>query len=87
MRRAVAQGSPLVKTLNMPVIVSAWDSGRDTLSRGAPNLIIAHAPEHLPSGTHTAAIAITYSELAAASRAVGNPSETRTSGHVVPHAQ
>jgi nitroreductase len=71
MRLAMAQGSSLVTPLNMPAVVTAWDSGHDTISRGAPHLVIAHAPEQLPTGAHAAAIAITYFDLAATSRGLG----------------
>jgi nitroreductase len=71
MRQCIAKGSPYVAYLNMPIVLAAWEAGQDGICRNAPHLVIAHAPEQLPSGSHTGAIAITYLELGAASLGVG----------------
>ena len=71
MRASVAQGTPLSAALGMQRLLDDWDAGRDRICRGAPHLIIAHAPAELPSGSHAAAIAMTYLDLAAQPFGVG----------------
>ena len=50
-------------------IVATWDAGVDYICRGAPHLIIAHAPKG--SSTTDCAIALTYLELAAPAFGLG----------------
>ena len=69
MREAVASKSPLVGALYIPAMLERWEAGEDVICRGAPHLVVAHAPEALPSGVVAGAISVTYLELAA--RALG----------------
>lgn len=71
MRKSIEQGSPLAAHLDMPRLLDRWDAGQDAICRRAPHLIIAHAPAALPSGSHSAAIAITYLDLVAQPLGVG----------------
>jgi nitroreductase len=71
MRKSIAESLPLAAALDMPAIVKAWDAGTDGICRNAPHLIIAHAPAGLSSGPHSAAIAMTYLDLAAQSLGAG----------------
>ncbi len=71
MRGIVAAGSPLAAALDMKRIVALWDRGIDCICRDAPHLIVAHAPAGLPSGAHTAAIAMTYLDVAGQPLGVG----------------
>jgi len=71
MRRTVAAGAPLAGALGLPGLLAQWDDGRDVLCRGAPHLVVAHAPASDPGGTIAGAIAITYLELAAVSIGAG----------------
>ena len=52
-------------------LVKAWDEGADVLSRGAPHLIIAHAPQADPLAASACTIAQTYLELAASAFGLG----------------
>jgi nitroreductase len=52
-------------------LVKAWDEGADVVSRGAPHLIIAHAPKADPSAASACTIAQTYLELAASAFGLG----------------
>jgi nitroreductase/ferredoxin len=52
-------------------VVAAWERGMDRILRGAPNLIIAHAPKALMPAQAACTIALTYLELAATSLALG----------------
>jgi nitroreductase/NAD-dependent dihydropyrimidine dehydrogenase PreA subunit len=65
MRRTVESGSPLAGALGLPGLLAQWEEGRDVLCRGAPHLVVAHAPASDQGGTIAAAIAITYLDLAA----------------------
>ena len=52
-------------------IVAAWERGEDRISRGAPHLIMTHAPEDAPGALSACTIALTYLELAAPSLGLG----------------
>ncbi len=55
----------------MHVMVEAFDAGHDVLFRGAPHLIIAHAPSESILPQVDCTIALTYFELAAWASGVG----------------
>jgi nitroreductase/NAD-dependent dihydropyrimidine dehydrogenase PreA subunit len=48
-----------------PVLIGAWESGRDPICRGAPHLVIAHGRKDNPAGFTDAVIALTHLDLAA----------------------
>lgn len=52
-------------------IVSAWDKGQDIIFRNAPHLLIISVPPDVTTPDADAVIAMSYFELAAASRGVG----------------
>lgn len=52
-------------------LVKAWDSGVDIVSRGAPHLIITHAPKEDAMAPSACIIAQTYLELAASAFGLG----------------
>jgi nitroreductase/NAD-dependent dihydropyrimidine dehydrogenase PreA subunit len=49
----------------MPMIITAWKMGVDTVLRNAPGLILASAPKEHRNGLVDVTIALTYLELAA----------------------
>jgi nitroreductase len=59
----------LVKKFNHTV--EAWGRGEDRISRGAPHLIVTHAPKDSPGALSACTIALTYLELAASSIGLG----------------
>jgi nitroreductase/NAD-dependent dihydropyrimidine dehydrogenase PreA subunit len=71
MRQAIAARSPLATLFHMQKIVDDWDRGVDGICRGAPHLVIAHAPASVPNASHTAAIALTYLDIAGQPLGVG----------------
>jgi nitroreductase/Pyruvate/2-oxoacid:ferredoxin oxidoreductase delta subunit len=71
MRHAVVAQSPLATLFHMQKVVDDWDRGVDSICRGAPHLIIAHAPASVPNAPHTAAIAMTYLDIAGQPLGVG----------------
>jgi len=52
-------------------LVSRWDEGVDVVARGAPHLILAHAPKDDPLAPSACIIAQTYLELAASAHGFG----------------
>ncbi|MGE4298508.1 MAG: nitroreductase family protein [Desulfovibrionaceae bacterium] len=54
-----------------PPMIAAWDAGRDMVLRGAPAIVVAHAPTDYNWKTEDCAIALTYLELAAAASGLG----------------
>lgn len=55
----------------MPMIISAWDMGFDSILRSAPGLIVASAPKENKNGLVDITIALTYLELAAMPSGLG----------------
>ena len=51
--------------LNFERLVSVWDSGIDRICRGAPHVVVAHAPKEHRSALSSCTIALTYLELLA----------------------
>jgi nitroreductase/NAD-dependent dihydropyrimidine dehydrogenase PreA subunit len=61
--------SPLCEVLSR--LIAAWDEGADVVARGAPHLILAHAPKEDPLSPSACIIAQTYLELAASAHGYG----------------
>ncbi|HRU80373.1 MAG TPA: nitroreductase family protein [Methanolinea sp.] len=55
----------------IPVLVGAWESGRDVICRDAPHLLFAHIPEENPVAFIDAVIALTYFDIAAPAHGIG----------------
>jgi nitroreductase len=55
----------------LPVIISAWDHGIDTICRNAPHLLFAIIPEGNPIAPVDAIIALTHFDVAAPAFGVG----------------
>lgn len=71
MRHLLAERNPLAETLHMDRAVAAWDSGIERICRGAPHVIIAHAPQDERTAPVACTIALTYLELAAPTFGLG----------------
>lgn len=61
----VAQGMKFNRT------IAAWEAGKERVCRGAPHLVLTHAPKNIPWVFSACAIALTYLELAAPSFGLG----------------
>jgi nitroreductase len=62
--RIIMKNNPANATrAGFPRIVSAWDSGKDRVCRGAPHVIVAHAEESWPYAPEDCANALTYIDL------------------------
>lgn len=70
-RYMINEKHPMATAYKLDRIVTAWESGKDRISRGAPCLVVAYAPEQYPLSKVDATIALTYLDLAASSFGLG----------------
>jgi len=72
MRAAVKENPALDNMMKLGMVADAWSMGVDVIMRGAPHIIVAHAPKiYGPLGHEGCLIALSYLELAAHSLKVG----------------
>lgn len=71
MRLWVAQKVPFVADYDLARLVSAWDSGLDPITRGAPAMLFALAPKENDMGSVDCSIALTFVDVAAPSLGLG----------------
>ena len=71
MRHLLDKGDPLAQKLHMDRVVASWDAGMERICRGAPHVIVAHAPKTERTAPQACAIALSYLELAAPSFGLG----------------
>lgn len=71
MEQLIAKKDPMASNYGMTGVVRAWEAGKDGVLRGAPTLIIAHAPASYAGGTIDCTIALTTLELAATAAGLG----------------
>jgi nitroreductase/NAD-dependent dihydropyrimidine dehydrogenase PreA subunit len=55
----------------VPMLISAWEQGKDVVCRGAPHLLFAHIPEENPVASVDAIIALTHFDIAAPAFGIG----------------
>lgn len=55
----------------IPLLIGAWESGRDVICRNAPHLIVATIPENNPVAQVDGIIAMTYFDIAAPAFGIG----------------
>jgi nitroreductase/NAD-dependent dihydropyrimidine dehydrogenase PreA subunit len=65
LRHLIKEGHPLVTAYRLDRCVAAWEAGLDQVLRGAPALVVAHAPKIYAMGQTDCTIALTYLEQAA----------------------
>ena len=61
----------MARGMRLDRIVTAWDAGKDPVCRGAPHLVVAHAPADDPTAPSACTLALAYLELAAPSFGLG----------------
>ncbi|MBI3753959.1 MAG: nitroreductase family protein [Deltaproteobacteria bacterium] len=71
LRYLIKEEHPMAKTYRLSEMVTAWEAGLDLISRGAPALVIAHAPKDYPFARVDSANALTFLDLAAPSLGLG----------------
>ena len=71
--RAVLRDFPgQAKAVHMDLIIAGWEMGIDAVLRGAPHLVLCHAPKDNMMARAAGTIAIAYLELAAPSLGLGS---------------
>lgn len=65
MQTMIAEKPGLSRIMGFPIMVNAWKSGRDMLTRDAPTLVLVKAPEGNPASQAACTIAMTYFDLSA----------------------
>ncbi len=63
MLHMINEKSVLSKVLQMELVVAGWQYGMDTISRGAPHLILANSEKNNPWANEACNIAASYLEL------------------------
>jgi nitroreductase/NAD-dependent dihydropyrimidine dehydrogenase PreA subunit len=71
MRNMIKDESPLAAAMHMDRVVAVWETGVERICRGAPHVVVAHAPEDERTAQTACTIALTYVELAAPSLGLG----------------
>ena len=71
MRSICAAKPEAGRRMSLDRIVAGWDAGRDLVCRGAPHLVVAHAPKSDPTAPSACTLALAYLELAAPSHGLG----------------
>ncbi|MCJ7687419.1 MAG: nitroreductase family protein [Desulfobacteraceae bacterium] len=69
--REVLEKTPQYAPPYMPVVVSSWDKGFDSVLRDAPVLVVASAPKAASNGMVDVTLALSYFELAAPKLGLG----------------
>ena len=71
LRQLITAGHPLAKAYRLERSVAAWEAGKDPVLRGAPALVIAHAPKAYPLASVDCTAALTFFDLAAPTLGLG----------------
>lgn len=70
-REMIAAKDPFAISYGLDRFVSGWENGIDRISRGAPALVVAHAPKEYSLGHIDCASALAYLDLAAPTLSLG----------------
>ncbi len=71
LRHLIKEGHPLAKAYRLERSITAWEAGKDPVLRGAPALVIAHAPKGYALAQVDSTIALTFLDLAAPTSGLG----------------
>lgn len=71
MRFMIQDHPEFASPMHLNRVVAAWERGQDRILRGAPHLVVAHAPESERTAQSSCTIALTYLELAATAFGLG----------------
>lgn len=71
MRFMLAHKSEAALAMHMDRVVASWEAGMERICRGAPHLVVAHAPKTERTAPAACTIALAYLELAAPSFGLG----------------
>jgi len=70
-RHLIKEGHPMAKAYRLERSVTAWEAGKDPVLRGAPALVVAHAPKVYALAQVDSTIALTFLDLAAPTFGLG----------------
>jgi len=70
-REMVTAKHPLALAYRLDKAVKSWERGKDTISRGAPALVLTHTPQDYGLGNIDCASALAYFDLAAPTLGLG----------------
>jgi len=70
-RDMIKQNHPMATNYRFSRMVTAWESGINPILRGAPALIVAHAPKNYAIAPIDCTIALTFLDLAAPMHGLG----------------
>jgi nitroreductase/NAD-dependent dihydropyrimidine dehydrogenase PreA subunit len=71
LRYLIKEGHPLAKAYRLERSIAAWEAGKDPVLRGAPALVIAHAPKAYPLAQVDSTIALAFLDVAAPAMDLG----------------
>ena len=71
MREVVKLSPEMAERFNMPAIIRAHEMGEDRILRGAPHIIVAHAPKESIAGPVSTVLSLEYVELYAPELGIG----------------
>jgi nitroreductase len=71
MRTIVQRKPEMARGMGLDRLVSSWDAGNDPICRGAPHLVVAHAPADDVTAPSACTLALAYLELAAPAFGLG----------------
>lgn len=71
MRWMMKEQPQMAALMHMDLVIAQWEAGKDRILRGAPHVIVAHAPKADRTAPAACTIALAYLELAATSLGLG----------------
>ena len=71
MRALVKEQSPLAQMLHMDRVIESWEAGNERIFRGAPHVIVTHAPQDNRAAQSACVLALGYLELMAPTLGLG----------------
>jgi nitroreductase/NAD-dependent dihydropyrimidine dehydrogenase PreA subunit len=72
MREVTVADPRAAQASRMDRLIDAWEKGEDVICRGAPHLVVAHAPKENSFASTSCAIALAYLDLAAPALGLGS---------------
>ncbi|MBW1696212.1 MAG: nitroreductase family protein [Deltaproteobacteria bacterium] len=71
MRHVIEEQPDMAASMHLERVVASWEDGNERICRGAPHVIIAHAPKNLRPAMAACTIALAHLELAASAFGLG----------------
>lgn len=71
MRKMVADDTDIAKALSLKSVIMGVDAGHDLIMRGAPHLVVTHAPKEDRMARSSCTIALAFLDLAAKAAGIG----------------